>query len=588
MTELDEDLQAYRPGAVKIDIDRGRRRREAIRSLADRAYSEEQQLLSIREQELSATTTGFWWSLAFGYGIIVLTGASLYRNVRQYSQQTAEAEHQLSKLNEGLEQRVRERTASLQAREILLNTFVQRVPAAVVMLDRDMRYLQVSDHWCAAHSLNSPDILGHSHYEIFPDVPERWKEIHRRCLGGETFRAQEDRWARADGSVRWIRWEIRPWGDKNGLPEGILMFSEDVTERKRTEALLQESEATTRALLDTAGQAILAVNSAGVIVLTNRMTAKMFGYDSEELIGQPHDILVPQRLREIHKMHRAEFSIQPITRPMGTGPVLAGLRKDGSEFPIEVSLSSVETGHGPLAVSFVSDITARKQAESALRESEQQLRALAGSLLTAQEDKRRRIARELHDDITQRLAFLSIELGKLAAEAPDGLESFRAHLRGLQNQTLNASTEVRRISHGLHPSVISDFGLSIALEDFCQEFENTQRIRVEFGGPVDDSQLDHAAATCLYRIAQEAMRNAVTHGQATKVRVVLSVPKGLMQLQVIDNGQGFAPGSVPAKPGLGIVSMRERIRMVNGSVTISSEPQTGTTITASVPLTAKP
>lgn len=477
-----------------------------------------------------------------------------------------------------------EQTALLQAREELLKIFVKHVPAAVAMLDREMRYLQVSDRWCADYSLNTSPMLGRSHYEIFSDLPPRWRELHRRGLAGETLRAEEDRWERADGGTTWLHWEIRPWGNHNGLPEGILIFSEDITARKEVEEKLRESEATTRALLETAAQAVLAADASGTIVLANRMAADMFGYGPNELLGQLLEELVPQRLRSHHAALRAEFIAAPKNRPMGSGRDLLGRRKDGSEFPIEVSLSSVNTRQGPLAVSFVSDITARKQAEAALRNSEEQLRVLAGSLLTAQEDERRRLSRELHDDITQRLAFLSIELGNLAGQLPDPLQDTHTTIRALQEQALDASAEVRRLSHGLHPSVIEDFGLSTALEEFCGEFEKAQAVRVHFDGLVDDSRVSPACATCLYRITQESLRNAVTHGHASEIRVTLSLCPESMQLRVTDNGTGFLTDSARATTGLGVVSMRERIRLVNGTLTLSSQPGQGTEITAVVPL----
>jgi PAS domain S-box-containing protein len=143
------------------------------------------------------------------------------------------AEELLRETNRALEKQ----TGVLATREELLKIFVKNVPAGVAMLDRDMRYLQVSDRWCVDFSLDSSQMLGRSHYEVFPDIPERWKQLLRRALNGETLRADEDRWDREGGTV-WLRWEIRPWQNLDGLPGGILIFSEDITHRKQAEETL--------------------------------------------------------------------------------------------------------------------------------------------------------------------------------------------------------------------------------------------------------------------------------------------------------------------------------------------------------------
>ena len=126
-------------------------------------------------------------------------------------------------------------TATLQASEELLKIFVKNVPAGVAMLDRKMRYLQVSDRWCADYAVDSSQVLGRSHYELFPDMPEHWKQVHRRALQGETVRADEDHWDRDGGGTTWVRWEVRPWKTAEGAVGGILIFAEDITRRKQME-----------------------------------------------------------------------------------------------------------------------------------------------------------------------------------------------------------------------------------------------------------------------------------------------------------------------------------------------------------------
>jgi PAS domain S-box-containing protein len=141
------------------------------------------------------------------------------------------AEEALLELNRTLEAQ----TALLQSSEELLTIFVKNVPTGVAMLDRDMRYLQVSDRWCADYSVDRSQLLGRSHYEVFPDMPEGWREVHRRGLDGETLRTDEDRWDREGSTTKWVRWEVRPWTTASGVIGGILIFAEDITRRKQAE-----------------------------------------------------------------------------------------------------------------------------------------------------------------------------------------------------------------------------------------------------------------------------------------------------------------------------------------------------------------
>ena len=143
------------------------------------------------------------------------------------------AEESLRELNQTLERQ----TALLHSRKELLKSFVKNVPAGVAMFDNEMRYLQVSDRWCSDYSVDSSQVLGRSHYELFPDIPQHWKEMHRRALAGETLRCEEDPWKREAGTS-WIRWELRPWKTSSGSIGGVLIFAEDITQRKQMEDAL--------------------------------------------------------------------------------------------------------------------------------------------------------------------------------------------------------------------------------------------------------------------------------------------------------------------------------------------------------------
>ena len=340
-----------------------------------------------------------------------------------------------------------ERTAVLQTREELLKIFVKHVPGAVAMLDRDMRYLQVSDRWCADYSLDSSQVLGRSHYEIFPDIPDRWKEIHRRALAGETLRAEEDPWV-CEGGTIWLRWEVRPWQNVDGLPGGILIFSEDVTRRKQME---------------------------------------------EALLG------------------------------------------------------------------------------------------MSRKLIEAHEQERTRIARELHDDVVQRLALLSLELEGVQDDVPDAASELRTRIGALVNQTAGIVDDVQLLSHELHSSSLEYWGIVEAAKNFCIEFSARQKVEIDFQSHDLPTGLPSELTLTLFRILQEAVRNAAKHSGVKHFEVRLWGSTGEIHLSISDFGAGFDTETAMKSPGLGLTSMRERLRLVHGELSINSQPRGGTTIHARIP-----
>jgi len=351
-------------------------------------------------------------------------------------------EEALLEMNRTLE----EQGSLLRSREELLRVFVKNVPAAVAMLDRDMRYLQVSDRWCTDYLPGRAQILGRSHYEIFPDMPERWKEVHRRALQGETLRADEDRWDGQDGP-HWARWEVRPWKTAEGAVGGILILAEDITRRKQMEEALSD---------------------------------------------------------------------------------------------------------------------------------------LSRKLIESQEQERARIGRELHDDINQRLAMLSLELEQLQ-ENPSEIQP---RVKELRRQMAEVSNDVQALSHDLHSSKLEYLGVVAGMKSWCKEFAERQNMEIDFKSDVPSS-VPLKIGLSLFRVLQEALNNAIKHSGVKRIEIQLREDSGEIHLVVSDLGKGFDVEAASQGKGLGLTSMRERVRLVNGTISIESKPIGGTTIHVRVPVKLK-
>jgi PAS domain S-box-containing protein len=252
------------------------------------------------------------------------------------------------------------------------------------------------------------------------------------------------------------------------------------------------------------------------------------------------------------------------------------IAKDGHTVWLHSLVTVTRENDEPAIITgFSIDVTEPRQTEAALRD-------VSGRLINAQEEERSRLARELHDDLSQRMALLSIELEQLG-QAMDGSAKVRRRFENLQNQAQEISSDIHRLSYRLHPSKLDHLGLAAAIKSLCEQL-NAGNLRVYLHQQGFPALLPNDITLCVFRIAQEALRNAAKHSKATHCRVILKKSPQAVHLSVLDDGSGFDLHSASMAEGLGFVSMRERLRIVGGQLEIHSQPGQGTRIEVTVPL----
>jgi PAS domain S-box-containing protein len=357
---------------------------------------------------------------------------------------------------------------------------------------------------------------------------------------------------------------------------GVSKIARDITARKRAEHVLRESEERFRLVANTAPVLIWMAGANKLCTFFNQGWLSFTGRSMEQELGEgwlsgvhPDDV---QRCLGIYSASfdaRAEFKMEYRLR-----------RVDGEyRWIVDYGVPRFES-YGTFCgyIGSCVDITERKS-------SEESLHTLGGRLIHAQDEERARLARELHDDFSQRLALLGIVLGQLWKKLPESEVEERATVLEILKETKEMSSDIHSLSHRLHSSKLELVGLVPALIGLCKEIGIKHKIGVHFTQHGRPPNVTKDVALCLFRVAQEALSNIVKHSQAKCAHVELSVNSKTVSLRITDAGRGFDPDLTNPAGGIGLVSMRERLRLVGGRLSVKSELMQGTEIFAEVPLT---
>jgi PAS domain S-box-containing protein len=378
---------------------------------------------------------------------------------------------------------------------------------------------------------------------------------------------------RSDGNVIWVDRTSRAYFDEHGKMLRIVGTIADITDRVRTEEALQESQRELLLVYRNASDCIFRVavesHDRYRFLSANPAFLKATGLAEDQVVGKLVQEVIPEpSLTMVLRKYEEAIRDKKTVRWEENSEYPAG-RKVG-----EVAVAPVfdETGRCTHLLGDVHDVT--------------DLKGMSRKLIEAQEQERSRIARELHDDINQRLALLSVEIQRVREVSPITYGELRSRMDELGKRTSEISAVVQSLSHELHSSRLEYVGLVSAMRGLCKEVSDKHKVEIDFSNEGIPSGIPPEISLCLFRIMQEGLHSALKHSGVRFFEVKLHGSPAEIRLTVRDSGVGFEPELAKDTPGLGLVSMRERVRLAKGTISVTSKPQSGTEINARVPLEA--
>lgn len=326
---------------------------------------------------------------------------------------------------------------------------------------------------------------------------------------------------------------------------------------------VQENEARLQAIIKTVVDGIITIDGQGIIESVNPAVERMFGYKARELVGRNVARLMPEPYSRQHDAHIQRYLKTGRAHIVGIGREVAGLRKDGTVFPMDLAVSEWRLGERVMFTGVVRDITERKRAEEAIA--------------SVSEEERRRFGRELHDGLGQQLTGVALLAKALQSKLSNHGLPCQEEARDIADLTSRVLNDVKRHAHGLYPVELERRGLAAALEELALNQRSLFGVSCTFEvrGPMPDMEL--RTALHLYRIAQEAAHNALKHGRAKRVCIRMDRQDNMLCMQVEDDGRGM-PARLPARRGMGLTIMKHRASSIGAALDIGRGPARGTVV----------
>ncbi len=455
----------------------------------------------------------------------------------------------------------------------LVQSLVDHAGMLVIGLDLEGRILWMSRGLEKISGRKTAEVAGLEWVETFVTEEHR-EEARKLCrgkLGSERSESHVKPLLVSNGPPRLVDWFHSDLRDDKGNITGILCIGRDITELRAAREALEASEKRNRAVLETAVNAIITMDERCVIETANSATERIFGYTRDELVGSNISILMPQPYRDKHDSYVHAYMRTGERKIIGIGREVVGQRKDGTIFPIDLSVGEALLPDGRrVFTGIIRDLTDRKRLEE--------------KILQISEEEQHRIGQDIHDDLCQQLAAIGC-LAKVAQrQLARGGSPEAENLDEIVRLVTQANVRAREMSRGLMPVVLDSAGLMEALKELAQGTERIFRVSCPFRCERPVSVPDNKMATQIFRIAQEAVANAIKHSHAARIEIALASGDDHVLLTIRDNGQGI-PDNIPGKrTGMGLLTMTHRARMMGGALSVEPDEFGGTIVRCRVPV----
>ena len=452
---------------------------------------------------------------------------------------------------------------ALRQSEARNRAIVDALPDLVFRMNGEGIYLDFRAPRIENLAVEPDQIIGRNIHELLPpDVAEKCMAYIQKALKlGRVEVFEYDIETLGQGGRRFEA-RVAP-----ASSDEVLIVARDVTEQKKVAEALRESEDRIRTMLDTTVDGIITIDTRGRIESFNQAAERIFGYTVEEVVGQSINMLMPAPYREEHDEYMSSYLETGQAKIIGIGREVTGLRKNGKTFPMELAVSEVRTKGRLIFSGIIRDITKRRKLEQ--------------EILRISEQERRRIGQDLHDGLGQMLTGIGLISRNLAKKLKAAGEAGAEEVSEITELIKQADQQARTLARGLVPVEIESNGLGMALQRVCANAERLFSVKCVFEQTGNAVLQEQNVTFHLYRIAQEAVTNAVKHGKASHIKVTLVLGEDRCRLLVQDNGVGF-PVALEEDRGMGVRIMHYRARIIGGTLDIWRGPEGGTTLTCTL------